>query len=62
MLPVLTAVFGKVHAGYAACEILLEPRPLGLLVSQYGDAVTVMWASLRFGHTHIQNPSDMGIP
>ena len=42
---------------------LLDPCPLGLLlVSQYGGRVTVMWAFPRFGHTHIQNPSDMGIP
>ena len=25
-------------------------------------AVTVIWASPRFGHPHFQNPSDMGIP
>ena len=25
------------------------------------SAVTVIWASLRFGHSHSQNPSDMGI-
>ena len=25
-------------------------------------AVTVIWSSLPFGHTHPQNPSDIGIP
>ena len=28
----------------------------------FTSAVTVIWASPRFGHLHSQNPGDMGIP
>ena len=42
---------------------VLKPYLLVLTLSASEFArVTVIWASLRFGHPHSQNPSYMGIP
>ena len=42
-------------------EFPLKQRGMGR-VSITVTAVTVIWASSRFGHPHCQNPSDIGIP